>query len=48
MSDFPEIPMIPFSWGEIIDKLTILEIKSQRLTDRNGERKGLSDVTTNR
>lgn len=25
-------PRIPVSWGELIDKITILEIKSQRLT----------------
>ena len=24
---------VPVSWGEIIDKITILEIKSERLTD---------------
>lgn len=26
-------PIIPVSWGELIDKITILEIKSERLTD---------------
>jgi hypothetical protein len=25
--------VVPVSWGEIIDKITILEIKSERLTD---------------
>ena len=25
-------PSVPISWGELIDKLTILEIKSERLT----------------
>ena len=25
--------MVPVSWGEVIDKITILEIKSERLTD---------------
>src|ERR1700748_1295402 len=25
-------PRIPVSWGELVDKITILEIKSQRLT----------------
>jgi hypothetical protein len=25
--------MIPVSWGEVIDKITILELKSERLTD---------------
>jgi hypothetical protein len=27
-------PSIPVSWGEIIDKVTILEIKSERLTSK--------------
>ena len=26
-------PMTPVSWGELIDKITILEIKAERLTD---------------
>ena len=26
-----DIPMIPASWGEVIDKITILEIKVERL-----------------
>lgn len=26
-------PEIPVSWGELIDKITILEIKNERLTD---------------
>ena len=26
-------PMAPVSWGELIDKITILEIKAERLTD---------------
>lgn len=26
------MPMIPVAWGELIDKLTILEIKRERLT----------------
>ena len=25
--------LVPVSWGEIIDKITILEIKAERLTD---------------
>jgi type II secretory pathway component HofQ len=28
----PNVPMVPLSWGEVIDKLTILEIKQQRLS----------------
>ena len=28
-----DLPVVPVSWGELIDKLTILEIKSTRLTD---------------
>ena len=27
-------PLIPVSWGELIDKITILEIKQMRLTDK--------------
>lgn len=27
------MPLVPQSWGEIVDKITILEIKSQKLTD---------------
>lgn len=26
-------PIVPVSWGEILDKITILEIKSERMTD---------------
>ncbi len=26
-------PLVPISWGELIDKITILEIKSERLAD---------------
>ena len=25
--------MVPVSWGEVIDKITVLEIKSEKLTD---------------
>jgi hypothetical protein len=28
----PAIPKVPISWGELIDKITILEIKVERLT----------------
>ena len=28
-------PSIPVSWGELIDKITILEIKSERLTSKS-------------
>ena len=28
-------PLAPVSWGEFIDKLTILEIKSEKITDPN-------------
>lgn len=28
-----EMPRVPVSWGELIDKITILEIKTERLTD---------------
>jgi hypothetical protein len=32
MSNPSPIPHVPVSWGELIDKITILEIKSERLT----------------
>ena len=35
MTGFPVTPMIPVSWGEVIDKLAILEIKTQRLSARD-------------
>jgi tetratricopeptide (TPR) repeat protein len=28
----PEMPRVPISWGELVDKITILEIKNERLT----------------
>ncbi len=28
-----DTPMVPVSWGELLDKITILEIKSQRMDD---------------
>lgn len=27
-----QTPQVPISWGELVDKITILEIKAQRLT----------------
>jgi hypothetical protein len=32
MSEFPATPQAPVSWGELIDKITILEIKAERLS----------------
>jgi hypothetical protein len=28
----PKAPIVPISWGELIDKITILEVKAERLT----------------
>ena len=28
-------PSVPVSWGELIDKVTILEIKAERLTSKS-------------
>jgi hypothetical protein len=28
----PALPQVPISWGELIDKITILEIKAERLS----------------
>lgn len=32
MTDFRAAPMAPVSWGELLDKITILEIKAERIT----------------
>jgi hypothetical protein len=32
MTGDPRVPVVPVSWGELIDKITILEIKRERLT----------------
>ncbi|MCX6178410.1 MAG: DUF6165 family protein [Chlorobiales bacterium] len=31
--NWDEVPMIPVAWGEVFDKLTILQIKVEKLTD---------------
>ena len=31
------IPTVPLSWGEVIDKITILEVKVARLTDAQAQ-----------
>ena len=31
MNEFPATPHAPVSWGELIDRITILEIKTERL-----------------
>lgn len=31
--EWPAMPMLPVSWGEVFDKLTILQIKAGRLQD---------------
>ncbi len=28
-----DTPLVPVSWGELLDKISILEIKSERMTD---------------
>jgi hypothetical protein len=33
MTDLPAIPLVPVSWGEVIDKITILEIKRDRIAN---------------
>ena len=35
----PPIPLTPLSWGEVIDKITILEIKRAVLARKLGERR---------
>lgn len=47
---FPATPLVPVSWGEVIDKLTILDIKQARMTDADAlahvrrERAALADI----
>lgn len=31
--DWPIMPLLPVAWGEVFDKLTILDIKLEKLTD---------------
>ena len=30
-----QTPLVPISWGELIDKITILEIKEVKITSNN-------------
>lgn len=32
------VPMVPVSWGELLDKITILEIKHERIVDAGARR----------
>lgn len=32
---WPAMPQLPVSWGEVFDKLTILQIKAEKLQDAN-------------
>lgn len=34
MSQAESCPRVPVSWGELVDKITILQIKSERIADR--------------
>jgi len=48
-----QTPLVPISWGELIDKITILEIKEVKITSNNAldnirkELVFLSDITSN-
>jgi hypothetical protein len=33
MAEVPGCPLAPVSWGELLDKITILEIKAERIAD---------------
>lgn len=39
-----ETPEVPVSWGELVDKITILEIKSQRLESEAGRANVLTEL----
>lgn len=38
------IPMIPVAWGEVFDKLTILQIKLERIADENKKKNVLNEM----
>ena len=40
-----ESPKIPVSWGELIDKITILEIKAERLTSKTARANVVRELT---
>jgi tetratricopeptide (TPR) repeat protein len=39
-------PLVPVSWGELIDKLTILEIKSERIANKAAHANVASELST--
>ena len=36
-----KIPLIPISWGELFDKITILQIKSENIKEKNALKNGV-------
>jgi hypothetical protein len=42
---WPEMPHVPVAWGEVFDKLTILEIKAVKLSDPAGLVNVLRELT---
>jgi len=40
-----KMPIIPVSWGEVIDKITILEIKERRISDETALRNIRNELT---
>ena len=41
----PSIPTVPLSWGEVIDKITILEIKVARLVDAQAQANAAKELS---
>jgi len=39
------LPAVPLSWGEVIDKITILEIKISRLTDAQAQANAAKELS---
>ncbi|MEO3433846.1 DUF6165 family protein [Inquilinus sp. CAU 1745] len=37
--------VVPISWGELLDKITILEIKAERIVDENKQTSVVSELT---
>jgi len=42
ISQFTSIPKVPISWGELIDKITILEIKAENINSKSA----ISNIVT--
>jgi hypothetical protein len=46
MSQVDCCPRVPVSWGELVDKITILQIKSERITSRDARANIARELTS--